>query len=1245
MWSVVPSSFQSLLQRLTLSPAHKILSRRKICARRPHLWGLLALIAWGLPPMVHGQTVPPPVPSDYFVIEAEDFNFASGQTLPVASTMPYYGGAYAGLNTAVLNVDYARTADASSATYRNDNRIPITPNADFDRTGWTMTENYRLGWIAGGEWFNYTRVIPPAKYRVYAGISYGGTGDALCRGDLYKLTSGATNVTQTTVKLGTFSAPGTGTWGLNAVVPMTDTAGRTSIIDLGGTNTIRFVALSGDYDYLKFVKAKPPVVGQQPVDVTVTESRPATFTLTLGSDDPAAFQWQTNQVSVPGATNISFSFVPTLGADGLHVRCILTNILGATTSATAILHVTPDTVRPRLLSAMNIGAGAVRLQFDEPVLPPSGAASSSFTLTGGVLAQGVTQGPGVDQLDVSTTPLTFGTSYSISASGVTDRAATPNPVLPGSSVGFIALEFASQPIGQPAAAGSISRVTGGFDLTGGGLDIGGSADEFQFAWQVQKGDFDIQARIPAVTITDPFMHAGLMARESLSPNSRFVGAFAGSLQLGCFFESRSTTGGVAVITTPTGGVPVNYPLTWVRLKRAGISFTGFASLDSTNWIQLGSLSLTSLTNPVYFGMAVSSQNAQSAAAVSFRDVTPTVSTALGGTLPTREALGPSSRRTGLVFSEIMYHPKIPAGSTTNLEFIEIYNADSIFEELTGFEIRGGVHYAFPPGYTIPAGGFAVVAADPAAIQQAYGITGVLGPWTGSLNNAGDTIRLHDAFGAVKLEVTYASDPPWPAAADGAGPSLVLARPSFGENQPEAWAASGRIGGTPGQMEPFELLPQRNVVINEFLAHTDDPQVDYVELYNRSNLPVDISGCYLSDDPATNRFQIPAGTSIPARGFIAFDQNALGFRLNAVGETLYLLDPPATHVLDTVRFSDQENGVSSGRYPDGAPTFRRLANPTPGAANGPFRQEPLVINEVLYNPISQDSDDEFVELYNRSAGAVDLTGWTLDSGIHYTFPAGTTLLPGGYLVVARNAQHLIPRYPQLNAANTLGDYSGTLGNGGDRLVLTKPDTIASTNSLGVVKTNTIHIVVSEVLYKGGGRWGQWASGGGSSLELIDPHADLLRPSNWADSDETQKAPWTTVTVTDVLDNGNGSYPPDRLQISLQGAGECLIDNVEVFKAGTTNLVANGDFESTAAGVAWTVQGNHSLSTIDLTGAFAGTRCLHLRSQGDGDTGVNSVRRPLAAGLAAGERSPSARRRAGRRRHRHHPGPGPLARRVA
>ena len=462
----------------------------------PALAGAAALLVGAASAQAQGT---PPVT---FVIEAEDYNFGAGQTLPIASQMPYLGGAYKGHADATNRVDFSRTANASFPIYRNDTRVPIMANPDYDRGAWSVAENYRLVLITGGEWFNYTRTFPAAKYRAVAAISHVDLGDGLTQGTLQRITSAATNATQAVSTLGTFRGPGTGAWGLNTLVPLKDTKGNLLVFDLAGTQTLRLVTTSGDFDYIKLVQVLAPSIATQPAATTVAENHATTFSIATAGEDPAFFQWQTNQVSVPGATNISFSFVPTLGADGLHVRCILTNILGATTSATAILHVTPDTVRPRLLSAMNIGAGAVRLQFDEPVLPPSGAASSSFTLTGGVLAQGVTQGTGVDQLDVSTTPLTFGTSYSISASGVTDRAATPNPVLPGSSVGFIALEFASQPIGQPAAAGSISRVTGGFDLTGGGLDIGGSADEFQFAWQVQKGDFDIQARIPAVTITD-----------------------------------------------------------------------------------------------------------------------------------------------------------------------------------------------------------------------------------------------------------------------------------------------------------------------------------------------------------------------------------------------------------------------------------------------------------------------------------------------------------------------------------------------------------------------------------------------------------------------------------------------------------------------------------------------------------------------------------------------------------------------
>src|SRR5262249_33047444 len=153
---------------------------------------------------------------------------------------------------------------------------------------------------------------------------------------------------------------------------------------------------------------------------------------------------------------------------------------------------------------------------------------------------------------------------------------------------------------------------------------------------------------------------------------------------------------------------------------------------------------------------------------------------------------------------------------------------------------------------------------------------------------------------------------------------------------------------------------------------------------------------------------------------------------------------------------------------------------------------------------------------------------------------------------------------LSAANCLGDFGGNLSDNGDRLVLSQPHWLISTNSQGASTTNLIHIAMTEVTYGTGGRWGQWAKGGGSSLELIDPDADALRAANWADSDETAKAPWTTVAVTNRLDNGDSNYSPTRLRIGMQGAGECLIDSVEVFKEGSTNLLGNGGFESGPTG---------------------------------------------------------------------------------
>jgi hypothetical protein len=381
--------------------------------------------------------------------------------------------------------------------------------------------------------------------------------------------------------------------------------------------------------------------------------------------------------------------------------------------------------------------------------------------------------------------------------------------------------------------------------------------------------------------------------------------------------------------------------------------------------------------------------------------------------------------------------------------------------------------------------------------------------------------------------------------------------------------------------------------------------------------VDVGGCVLTDRPETNKFVIPPGTTLPPRGFVVYDQNELGFALSTAGETIYLFNNTnRTKVIDAFRFRAQENGVAIGRYPDGAPNFQPLQAKTPGDPNAPMRLSDLVINEIMYHPISGDNDDQYIELHNRGSSTIDLGNhrdlgaWHIRGGISFNFPANAAITPGGYVVVARNTARLLANHPALDPAIVFGDFSGTLSRASDRITLTIPEDLIETNG-PVLTTNIVRIIMDEVTYRDGGRWDPWADGGGSSLELMDSHSDNRLPSNWAASDESAKAPWTLIEVTGLLDNGNGAI--DELQLFLQGEGECLVDNLEVIPPGGGNLVANGTFESGLTG--WVAQGNHDQSSIANSGHNS-TRSLHLRALGRGDHGANRIRTPLTSNLSPG-----------------------------
>lgn len=567
-----------------------------------------------------------------------------------------------------------------------------------------------------------------------------------------------------------------------------------------------------------------------------------------------------------------------------------------------------------------------------------------------------------------------------------------------------------------------------------------------------------------------------------------------------------------------------------------------------------------------------------------------------GEIAAVEPLGPSSRLTGLVISEIMYHP-VERLDGRDGEFVEIFNSQEVAADLSGYRLSGAVAFTFPPGTTIAAGGFLVVAGHAADAQAIYGPIPVLGGWTGSLPNGRGVLRLHNRAGAVLLEVEYADRPPWPVAADGTGHSLVLARPSLGEADPAAWGASARIGGSPGAHEPVVEHPLSAVRINEFLARSSAPAGDFIELFNSGREAVDLSGCALSDDPARRKFVLPPGTRIAPRGFLSFQEATLGFGLDAAGERIVLFAPAQEWVIDAVRFEAQAPGVSRGRYPDGAADFRELLAPTPGAANRPPWPRPVIIHEIMYHAVTGDEADTWVELHNRSAAPVDVTGWRFVDGIDFTLPAAV-IPAGGYVVVAKDPARLRASHPSLSEATTFGPFGGFLSRRGERLALAMPDA----TGLGGV---TNYIVVDEVTYGTGGRWGRWSDGGGSSLELIDPRSDHRLAPNWADSDETAKSQWTLIEHTGRLDLGTGS--PATLHVLAQGAGEFLLDDVEVIPAGGANVVLNPSFDHGLAG--WTINGTHTESSLEPAGGPDGSPCLHVRASARGDTGVNQLRAQL------------------------------------
>jgi regulation of enolase protein 1 (concanavalin A-like superfamily) len=193
--------------------------------------------------------------------------------------------------------------------------------------------------------------------------------------------------------------------------------------------------------------------------------------------------------------------------------------------------------------------------------------------------------------------------------GPAAAATTPSQPTAGSLTGI--------DIGTTTPPGSTREIVAGrdYDIVAGGSDIAGTKDEFQFAYRLHTGDFDVKVRVQSVEAKDLFTKAGIMARAHLGANSANVFALLMPSEKGHRMTVRRTD---SATTESIGSGPQVPPNSWLRLQRVGDTFSAYRSLDGTTWTLMKSAAIV-LPQTVYLGLAVTSHNDTVTALAEFRD--------------------------------------------------------------------------------------------------------------------------------------------------------------------------------------------------------------------------------------------------------------------------------------------------------------------------------------------------------------------------------------------------------------------------------------------------------------------------------------------------------------------------------------------------------------------------------------------------------------------------------------------------
>jgi hypothetical protein len=201
--------------------------------------------------------------------------------------------------------------------------------------------------------------------------------------------------------------------------------------------------------------------------------------------------------------------------------------------------------------------------------------------------------------------------------GTTVGSPPPPPPPPTCDAATLPSGWSTSDIGAVAAAGAgcYNSGTDTFTAEGSGADIWNGADEFRFVYRSFAGNGSITARVVALENVDSWVKAGVMMRETLTPGSAHA-MIVVSVGKGLAFQRRVSTGGSTVHTTAGAGTAPR----WVRLERAGDTFSAFTSTDGTTWTLAGTQAIA-MAQTIYVGIPVTSHRDGTLATATVDNVT------------------------------------------------------------------------------------------------------------------------------------------------------------------------------------------------------------------------------------------------------------------------------------------------------------------------------------------------------------------------------------------------------------------------------------------------------------------------------------------------------------------------------------------------------------------------------------------------------------------------------------------------